>query len=36
MYKTKLRGVELKGTYNELARVVADSGLIGNRIEKIK
>lgn len=35
MYKTVILGKQLKGSYNELAEVVRNSGFLGVKIEKI-
>jgi hypothetical protein len=35
MYKTKLNGQLITGTYNELCIKITNSGLIGNKIIKL-
>jgi hypothetical protein len=34
-YKTKLNGQLITGSYNEIVKYIANSGLIGNKIIKL-
>jgi len=35
MYKTKLKGKTITGTYQNLVEIINMSGLLGSKIEKI-